>query len=250
MLASAISDPECEDCSEGPAMATEGPTKRARIEVKPFEDIDLSKIALKDKGKGKQGHIAFPLLDGEVIRFNLTPSDWSKNPFGFDVNSKFEKPSFLGGKEPEKVGTSEGLSLRVDLQTEQAEFLKKLDMATKDAFALLVDNKWNELVASNPLFPQPTCKITVILKGSGLTEIAVVRDGKVHRGEGWNFLEPHIEPCNYFKFAEVKLTVRVKKLWNVAGKAGLGLEATHLVLRPTDRPTVANPFEDDEELLA
>jgi len=74
--------------------------------------------------------------------------------------------------------------------------LKKLDMATKDAFALLVDNKWNDLVASNPLFPQPTCKITVILKGSGLTEIAVVRDGKVHRGEGWNFLEPHLEPCN------------------------------------------------------
>ena len=35
----------------------------------------------------------------------------------------------------------------------------------------------------------------------------------------------------------------------MAGKAGLGLEATHVVLRPTDRPTVANPFEDDDELL-
>ena len=54
-------------------------------------------------------------------------------------------------------------------------------------------------------------------------------------------------PCCH---ADVKMTVRVKKLWYVAGKAGLGLEATQLVLRPSERPTEADAFADDDELLA
>ena len=46
------------------------------------------------------------------------------------------------------------------------------------------------------------------------------------------------------------MSVRVKKLWNVAGKAGLGLEATQLVLRPSERPTEVDLFSDDAALLA
>ena len=64
------------------------------------------------------------------------------------------------------------------------------------------------------------------------------------------FLETHLGNCRNFNYAEVMMSVRVKKLWNVAGKAGLGLEATQLVLRPTDRPAEVDPFSDDAALLA
>ena len=87
------------------------------------------------------------------------------------------------------------------------------------------------------------------MKGEGLTKLAIVQDGKIHRGEGWEFLQPFIASCNAFKFAEVKIGIRVKKLWNVAGKAGLGLEATQIVLRATEKPTEVDLFDDDEELL-
>ena len=47
---------QASECSEA-AMASEGsetmerPTKRTRIEIKPYNEIDLSQFALKDKGK-------------------------------------------------------------------------------------------------------------------------------------------------------------------------------------------------------
>ena len=252
LAAADISDQACQsECAEEAMSSTGEPAaKRARIEIKSYTEIDLSEFALKDKGKGKNGHLAYPLLGGETIRFNLSPSEWLRTPFGFDVDSKFEKPSFLGGKEPEKANSSEGLSLRLDLADGQAEFLTELDKTAAEAFAKIVDAKWNPLVATNPLFKSSLCKVSVILKGSDLTKLAIVVDGKVHRGEGWEFLEPFVTRCNAFKWADVKITARVKKLWNVAGKAGLGLEATQLVLKPSERPTEEDAFGDDDELLA
>ena len=231
------------------ASTDERPTKRTRIGVKPYSEIDLEEFALRDKGKGKNGHLAYPLLDGDTIRFNLTPNDWLRTPFGFDVDGKYDKPSFLGGKEPEN-GVSESLSLRLDLSVGQETFLTQLDAAAEAAFAKLVDVKWSPLVAANPVFKSSLCKVAVVLKGSELTKLAVVVDGKVERGEGWEFLQPFIKRCNSFKFSEVKLTARVRKLWNVAGKAGLGLEATQIVLKPSERPTEEDAFADDSELLA
>ena len=232
------------------SVTEERPAKRACIDISNYDDVDLSEFALKDKGKGKNGHLAYPLLGSESIRFNLTPSDWLQTPFGFDVDGKYEKPSFLGGNAPEKANASEGLSLRVNLQPEQAVFLKKIDEISKTAFAELVDAKWHPLVVENPLFKSSLCKIGVVLKGADLTKITVVVDNKVIRGQGWSFLEAYLVNCRNFKYAEVKMSVRVKKLWNVAGKAGLGLEATQLVLRPTDRPAEVDLFSDDAALLA
>ena len=231
-------------------MADTRESKRARIEVKSFENLQLSEFTLKDKGKGKNGHQAWPGFVGEMIRFNLTPSEWSSTPFGFDTNSKFKKPSFLGGKEPERVGSSEGLSVRLNLQPAQAEFLKQLDKAAEEGFAKLVSNEWNSIVSTNPLFQKSLCKVLVVLKGEGLTAKAIVQDGKIHRGEGWDFLQPFLQSNGDFKFADAKVTIRVKKLWNVAGKAGLELEATHMVLRASEKPIIVNPFDDDHELLA
>ena len=252
VVAADISDQACQsECAEEAMSNTGEPAaKRARIEVKPYTEIDPSELALKDKGKGKNGHLAYPHMAGETIRFNLSPSEWLRTPFGFDVDGKYEKPSFLGGKEPEKANSSESLSLRLQLSEEPAKFLAELDVTAAEAFAKIVDAKWNLLVAMNPLFKNSLCKVSVILKGSDLTKLAIVVDGKVHRGEGWEFLEPFIARCNAFKFADVKITVKVKKLWNVAGKAGLGLEATQIVLKPSQGATEEDAFANDDELLA
>ena len=246
MTTSAISDQACpSECSDLPDM--ESAAKRARIEVKPFQDLDLNQFVLKNNGKGKNGPIVYPLIAGEPIRFNLTINDWLQTPFGFDLETKFEKPSFLGGKDPEKPGTPEGLNLRLNLQPAQAEFLSKLDNAARKAFADITTANWNPLVNANAILRLSSCKVAVILKGDGLTKLAIVQNSKVERGEGWEFLQGY---NSNFKRAEVKLTVRVKKLWNVAGKAGLSLEATQLVLRPTEKPTEQDAFGDDQELLA
>ena len=182
LAAADISDQESVCASEAMSSTGEPAAKRARIEVKPYTEINLSEFTLKDKGKGEKGHLAYPLLAGETIRFNLSPSEWLRTPFGFDVDSKFEKPSFLGGEAPEKAGASEGLSLRLDLADGQAMSMRELDKTAEDAFAKLVDAKWNALVTTNPLCKSSLCKVSVILKGADLTKLAIVVDGQVQRG--------------------------------------------------------------------
>ena len=218
--------------------------KRARIEIPPFAEVDLSKLSLKNSGVGPGGGLrVYPVLDGEAIRFNLTPERWLVTPYGFDMSSKYEDklPSFLGGKLPAS-GMPEGLSMRVSLGEAEASFLETLDAQCQQRFSVLTRATWS------PLVKDQGCKVTATLTGphEGLTKIAIVQGGKVLRGEGWDFLKPFAESLRH---AEVKAVVRLKKLWNVAGKAGLKLEATQLVLRATEKPTEADVFGDDAALL-
>jgi hypothetical protein len=233
-------------------MAEQPQSKRARVEIQipAFAEVDLSKFSLKDNGKGKSGHLAYPMVDGQPVRFNLTPSGWLKAQFGFDVQTKFEKPSFLGGKEPEKPGTPEGLNLRINLGDAEAEFLSELDSHCQAEFDKLAKAKWNSLVTEGSLFGKSSTKVTVILKGNGLTQIAVVDNNQVVRGEGWDFLKQFVESGQTFKQSDVKLVAKVQKLWNVSGGAGIKLEATQIVLRITERHKEMNVFGDDAELLA
>ena len=234
-------------------MTDQSPVKRARVEIEvpAFDKVDLEQFSLKDYGKGKGGLKTFPMVDGKSIRFNLTPSGWLQAPFGFDVTSKYETPSFLGGKAPES-GASEGLKLSINLQKAEAEFLTQLDENCSAAFANLGKAIWNPLISENGLFSTSSVKVTVTLKGEGLTKIAVVANNKVTRGEGWDFLKAFLDDGNTFRNSEVKLTARVMKLWNVGGKAGIKLEATQIVLRPgaNTRPQEKDAFDDDSELLA
>ena len=230
--------------------AMEPAAKRACIEVKPFNDVALGNFILKNRGKAKNGGlITFPSIGGEPIRFNLTPCGWLQAPFGFDISGKYEYPSFLGGPAPEKEGASEGLSLRLNLQPEQAEFLGKLDETAQKAFAELAEAAWNPLVVTDEERKISSSKLKVILKGADLTKLAIVRNGVVTRGEGWDFLMGFLMVSSNCRRAEVKVTVKVKKLWNAAKKAGLSLEATQIVLR-IDKPVEEDVFADDAALLA
>jgi len=248
MSAAAISEQASpSECSDADVM--EPVTKRARIEVKPFQELNLDQFVLKNNGKGKNGQNTFPLVAGEPIRFNFTPNGWMDAPFGFDISGKYECPSFLGGVHPEKEGTPEGLNLRLNLQPDQAEFLNKLDDASQKAFAQVAEASWNLLVAKDTMRNLESCKVKVVLKGADLTKLTIVQNGTVTRGEGWDFLQSFLAGSGNCRRAEVKVTVRVKKLWNVAKKAGLSLDATQMVLR-IDKPVEEEAFGNDAELLA
>ena len=247
-MSAAFSDQACcSECADTDAM--QPAAKRARIEVKAFKDLDLTQFVLKNNGKGKNGQNTYPLVAGEPIRFNLTPSGWLQTPFGFDISGKYEYPSFLGGPEPDKVGTSEGLSLRLNLQPEQAEFLGKLDATSQKAFTDIIPADWSPLVITDDLRKLVSCKVKVVLKGADMTKLTIVKNGVVSRGEGWDFLMGFLVGSSNCSRAEVKLTARVKKLWHMAKKAGLSLEATQIVLR-IDKPVEEEVFVDDAELLA
>lgn len=216
--------------------------------------LELDLFTLKDNGRNKSGGMnAFPLIKEEVICFNLTPDDWLQTPFGFSLDGKFETPSFLTGKHPEKSGMSEGLSLKVRLADPQVELLKKLDDTAHSAFSRFAEVKWNPLVTEavkmDGKYNDKLCKFNVVLKGDGLTKIKIVDGGKVISGEGWEFLKElgYVNGSSAFKRAEVKAAIKVKKLWHVAGKAGLSLEATQLVLR-VYKPSEVDVF-CDEQLL-
>ena len=47
------------------SVTEERPIKRTRIDISSYDEVDLSQFALKDKGKGKNGHVAYPLLGSE-----------------------------------------------------------------------------------------------------------------------------------------------------------------------------------------
>jgi hypothetical protein len=250
--ASHLSTQASQHCDSEDEMADQPQSKRARVEIQipAFAEVDLTKFSLKDNGKGKNGHLSYPLIDGQVVRFNLTPSGWLKSPFGFDIQTKYEKPSFLGGKEPEKPGAPEGLNLRINLGDAEAEFLSELDTHCSTEFEKLAKAKWNSLVTEGNLFSKSSTKVMVVLKGNGLTQIAVVDNNKVLRGEGWDFLKQFLDSGNNFKQSDVKLVAKAQKLWNVSGGAGIKLEATQIVLRTTERPKDMSVFVDDDELLA
>lgn len=217
--------------------------KRAKIEIVSFEQLNLEKFTLNQVGKTKKDQKVYANIDGKPIRANLTPNDWVSTRFGFDFSGQYEKPSFLGGKAPDRKGCPESLSIKVTLNTAQLEFIQKLDESAQAAYADICPGKWNPLV--NPGYSQ--CKFSVVLAGDGLTQLMVVKDGKVHRGEGFDFLKTF---DGSFNNAQLKLVFRVRKVWQHTGKAGLSLEATQLVIKPTEKPVEENAFADDDALLA
>ena len=167
------------DLTAPPACGSVPSAQRARIEVLPFLDLDLSKLSLKSSGIGPGGGLrVYPSLDGEAIRFNLTPHKWLSTPYGFDVSTQYEEkvPSFLGGKPPAN-GAPEGLSLKISLDPSEEGFLESLDIGCQQRFSALTRATWN------PLVKDEGCKATAVVTGlrEGPTEISFVQGGKVIR---------------------------------------------------------------------
>jgi hypothetical protein len=216
--------------------------KRARIEVESFTQVRVEDLRLKelDKDSSAPVVIVFGLLP-----FNLTPSGWLSTRYGFDLNGKYGKPSFLSGEKSEKK--SESLAMRISLDTATAAFLKQLDEKASEEHKKIRDVSWQPLVSEDSLFNGGiNVKVHVALTGSPLTKLTVVEGTKIDRGEGWAFLQEYLGKGNFFN-ADVKVCLRVRSVWFQDGKAGISLGATNLVLR---RMVEVDPFGDDAELLA
>ena len=181
------------------------------------------------------------LHDGFGASCNLTPSGWLSTKFGFDVNCKFGKPSFLGGTVPENVA-SEGLAMRIVLNDETTTFLKEIDEKAAEEYKKLCKAEWQPLLTEDAFGGNASVKIQVVLTGKGLSKLTVVHNEKIDRGEGWDFLKGYMISCNDFRKAKVKVCLRFKKIWHVAGKAGLKLVATRIVLRAAAAPEEADPL--------
>ena len=219
-------------------------SKRARSDVRSFADISVEDLKLKvAHQEGKSPSVRVPLGD-----FNLTPSGWLSSKFGFDLKPKYGLPSFLGGVKPEKATTAECLSMRITLDAQTMAFFKELDEKVSSEYLIVQKANWQSIVYEDLLFNGGgSIKVHVVLAGGSLTKLTVVDNGKVDRGEGWEFLKDYLDKKVSFYNTEVKVCLRPRSVWLKDGKAGLSLEATRLVLR---LPVDVDPFGDDAELLA
>jgi hypothetical protein len=228
--------------------------KRQSVEtVKSFDDIDVEAARIKEVKRTTQsaekgaGKYLIPLVENEMTSFNLSPCDWSTIPFGFDTSGNFERPSFLTGGTAEST-KQEGLHIRMSVAGPQVDFLQRLDLAFAVEYTKIDEtSKWSELLGKS-LFQEALVKVFVPLSGHHLCPIKVVADGKVVKGEGWEFLKGHLLSHSNFRRAEVKVVAKVMRIWNMNDKAGMSLIATQLVVRPLVKPMEADAFPDSDLL--
>ena len=105
--------------------------KKARVEEpKSFHALAVDEMTLKIiEGKNDKFYIA--LLDDALIRFLLTPAEPTRIVWGFDMDGTTEQRAFHTGM---IVKGNESLSIRVELGSEQAEVLEKVDAKMKGLF--------------------------------------------------------------------------------------------------------------------
>ena len=241
-----VSDLEAAEAMAAPA------AKKARIEEpKSFKELDVEAMTIKVID-GKEDKYYVPLLGNEVIRFLLTPDEPTKVTWGFDISGAVEQRSF--NTPGVKVKSTESLSIRVELGSEQAEFLEKMDVKFKALFGQ--DSEWTPLLAKNDKYEKPTTKLNVCLSGdeSALTLLKVKPGDVVERGYGWDFLKSLADADkghrNAFTGAEVKAVAKLRA-WRMTDKegkirAGLTMMASQLFFKPKPRVTVeeADILED------
>jgi hypothetical protein len=227
--------------------------KMARIEEpKPFQELDVDAMTLKIvEGKNDKFYIA--LLDNEVIRFLLTPAEPTRITWGFDMDGTTEQRSFNSGA---KAKGNENLSIRVELGSEQAEFLEKVDEKMRGLFGTEESFEWTPMVNKNDKYEKPTAKLQVCLNGddSALTLLKFKPGDVVERGHGWDFLKKYTDieknRRNAFTGAETKAVVKLRawKMTDKDGKvkAGVSMAARQLFIKPKPRVIIeeADILED------
>jgi len=242
-----VSDLESAEAIE--AMAAP-PAKKARTEPpKSFKEIDVEVMELKEvEGKKKEKYLLC-LSGNQVPCFLLTPDEPAKIIWGFDMNGAVEERSF--NSEKEATG-NESLSIRVELDKEQVEFLEKLEAKYKTLLNVGVEI-WKPLLTKKDQYDTPSTTISVGLSGeeSSLTLLKFKQGDAVEKGHGWTFLKTQADiekPIrNAFTGAEIKTIVKLRayRIVNHEGKlqAGLKLAAAELFIKP--KPRVVIDFLED-----
>ena len=228
--------------------------KKARLEdPKSFQELNVDAMTLKIvDGKTDKFYVA--LLDNEVIRFLLTPDEPTKITWGFDTSGAVEQRSFHKGGVVAKG--NESLSIRVELDSELAEFLEKVDAKMKGLFGTDEELEWSPMVNKNEKYDKPTAKLNVCLSGddSTLTLLKFKPGDVVECGHGWEFLKGYADAeknrRNAFTGAEAKMVAKLRawKMTDKDGKvrAGVSMAATQLFIKPKPRIVIeeADILED------
>ena len=227
--------------------------KKARIEdPKSFQELDVDAMTMKIVD-GKTDKFFIALLDNEVIRFLLTPDEPTRITWGFDMSGAVEQKSFHKGA---AAKGNESLSIRVELDSEQVEFLEKVDEKMKGFFGTDEALEWSPMVNKNEKYDKPTAKLNVCLSGddSALTLLKFKPGDVVERGHGWDFLKGYADAeknrRNAFTGAETKVVVKLRawKMTDKDGKvrAGVSMAATQLFIKPKPRIVIeeADILED------
>jgi hypothetical protein len=109
--------------------------------------------------------------------------------------------------------------------------------------------QWKPLVKD--LDGDKLVKVSVNLVGEDCASLAVQprEGGDAASGSGWAFLQPLLKPANYFRHADTKAVVKLTRVWNYNGYAGVKLLAQQLRMRPAevDEEEEEDPFADAED---
>ena len=230
-------------CPEVPpeAMELTGPAqKKARMEGTPaYSDIVVSDVLFK---LGRDEKTIIAELNGEQIKFNLTPSGAQslKVIYGFDMDGRMEKRSF-NCAEIEK-SPNESLAIRVKLSLELQDALEDLDNKCRMLYSTMGKEEWVPLVSYNEKFKTASVKLRVCLTGYS-TALKVVDGNEVKKGSGWNFLNGFGQN---FTRADAKAVVKLR-VYKIQGKAGISLAASELFLKPNEQIEGEDTFADDVE---
>ena len=220
-------------------------SKKARVEEpKSFHALEVDEMTLKIiDGKNDKFYIA--LLDDALIRFVLTPDEPTRITWGFDMDGTTEQRAFHTDT---KTKGNESLSIRVELGSEQAEFLEKVDVKMRALFGTEETFEWVPMVTVNDKYETPTAKIQVCLSGdeAAMTLLKFKPGDVVEKGSGWEYLKGFAKlennRRNAFTGAEAKVVVKLRayKMTDKNGKvrAGISMAATQLFIKPKARVVV------------
>ena len=145
--------------------------KRARTEApESYRKLDLEALSLK-KIDGRETPIYLTVVDNHVPEFILTPEEPTVLLRGFDFSGEKEKRSFNSDD-----GKGNSLSLYVQLDEEQADFLKKASNPIKTEFELEGEVEWAPMFGGEK-YSTYAVGIDVVLAGqeTALTHIRVKR---------------------------------------------------------------------------
>jgi hypothetical protein len=217
-------------------MAAAPAAKRARVEgPESFRKLDVDTLSLK-KIDGRDSPYYLVVTDRRMAEFILTPDEPTVLLRGFDMVGEKEKRSF----NVEGEGKGNSLSLYVQIDEEQADFLKKASNRIKTEFEADGEVEWSPILGNGEKYSTYAVGVEVVLAGqeTSMTHLRIKKDDVKHEGAGWEFLKEMAGPRITFKGAEAMFVVKFRT-WkaevNGVKKAGVKLVATQLAIKVPER---------------
>ena len=221
--------------------------KRARSSITQVADVKVDELQLRNI----PGSTIIIDAARQILRLNLTPNGSIPTRFGFQTYGGESRP-FMRGEASDR--RSDGMNITLQVAGILADQLEALDRRCCELYmASLPENdqkpQWKPLVKDYE--GDKLVKVAVNLVGEDCASMAVQprEGGDATSGSGWAFLQPLLKPANYFRHADTKAVVKLTRVWNYNGYAGVKLLAQQLRMRAAevDEEEEEDPFADAED---